>query len=92
MYQVGDKVRLYDSKYSETFFEGIVKERYAIAIGKHLWEVDEFFEDNEGLVIAEIELSEPNEEFEKPDWIGDEVSDDPRYFNSYLVEKPYKFW
>ena len=60
--------------------------------GKHVWEVDEFHGDNEGLVVAEIELSDENEPFDKPDWIGEEVTDDPRYYNSQLVKNPYKNW
>ncbi len=60
--------------------------------GKHVWEVDEFHGDNEGLVVAEIELRDENEPFDKPDWIGEEVTDDPRYYNSQLVKNPYKNW
>ena len=60
--------------------------------GKHIWEVDEFHGDNEGLVVAEIELNDPNEPFDKPDWIGEEVTDDPRYYNAQLVKNPYKNW
>ena len=60
--------------------------------GKHVWEVDEFHGDNEGLVVAEIELRNENEPFDKPDWIGEEVTDDPRYYNSQLVKNPYKNW
>ena len=56
--------------------------------GKHIWEVDEFHGDNEGLVVAEIELAGENEPFDKPDWIGDEVTDDPRYYNAKLLKKP----
>ncbi len=60
--------------------------------GKHVWEVDEFHGDNEGLVVAEIELSDENEPFDKPDWIGEEVTDDTRYYNAQLVKNPYKNW
>lgn len=60
--------------------------------GKHIWEVDVFHGDNEGLVMAEIELSDPNEPFDKPDWIGQEVTDDKRYYNSQLLKNPYKHW
>ena len=57
-----------------------------------LWEVDEFLGKNEGLTLAEIELQSLDEVFLKPSWIGKEVSDDPRYFNSYLADHPYKTW
>ena len=60
--------------------------------GKHIWEVDVFHGDNEGLVIAEIELSDENEPFDKPDWLGREVTDDKRYYNSQLLKNPYKNW
>lgn len=60
--------------------------------GKHVWEVDEFHLDNEGLIIAEIELSNENEPFGKPDWLGKEVTDDNRYFNISLARNPYKYW
>ncbi len=60
--------------------------------GKHVWEVDEFHGDNEGLVVAEIELGDENEPFDKPDWIGEEVTDDTRYYNAQLVKNPYKNW
>ncbi|NPE28339.1 CYTH domain-containing protein [Methanococcoides sp. SA1] len=73
-------------------YRKIVKDRYDVVYGKHTWEIDEFHEDNEGLTMAEIELSSPDENFLKPACIGEEVSNDPRYFNSYLAEKPYKFW
>lgn len=60
--------------------------------GRHVWEVDEFHGDNEGLIMAEIELSDENEPFDKPDWIGEEVTDDTRYYNAQLVKNPYKNW
>ena len=62
----------------------IEKYRYSIKLNDHIWEVDEFLGANAGLVVAEIELSNENETFLKPDWIGIEVSQDPRYFNSNL--------
>lgn len=70
----------------------ISKTRYFIPVGTHLWELDVFEGDNKGLIVAEIELSDENEEFIKPDWIGKEVSKDSRYFNSNLVTFPYKDW
>ena len=70
----------------------IEKTRYLVRHGKHTWEVDIFEGDNAGLMVAEIELSDEHEPFEKPDWVGEEVSHDPRYYNVSLVEHPYKDW
>ena len=63
----------------------IIKTRYLVPSGSHTFEVDVFHDKNEGLVIAEIELCSENEEFEKPDWLGKEVTGDPGYFNSNLI-------
>ncbi len=70
----------------------IEKKRYKIKFAGFTWEVDEFFGDNAGLVVAEIELEREDQLFEKPVWIGSEVSGDPRYFNSSLIKNPYKNW
>lgn len=72
----------------------IEKTRYLVknTDGIHTWEVDEFHGDNEGLVMAEIELSSEADTFEKPAWIGKEVTGDPRYYNSYLMKHPTKEW
>ena len=70
----------------------IEKNRRVIPHGGLTWEVDEFLGDNLGLVVAEIELESEDQEFERPEWIGEEVTDDPRYFNSNLVTTPYKTW
>ena len=70
----------------------IEKTRHYIPQGQHVWEVDEFIGDNEGLIVAEIELSDADEAFEKPSWLGKEVSDDTRYYNVCLVKNPYKNW
>ena len=70
----------------------IEKNRYKIAHGGFVWEVDEFFGENEGLVVAEIELESEGQAFEKPEWVGDEVTGDPRYFNSNLISNPFKQW
>jgi adenylate cyclase len=70
----------------------IDKVRYEIKSGKHTFEVDEFFGENAGLVIAEIELDDENEAFEKPQWLGEEVTGDERYYNAYLSNKPYSSW
>ncbi|MBR6091935.1 MAG: CYTH domain-containing protein [Bacteroidales bacterium] len=60
--------------------------------GRHIWEVDEFHGDNEGLVMAEIELESENDLFDKPSWLGKEVTGDKRYYNAYLSENPYRLW
>ncbi|EPG64655.1 hypothetical protein LEP1GSC061_0998 [Leptospira wolffii serovar Khorat str. Khorat-H2] len=70
----------------------VKKLRYLINFQGSIWEVDEFLEENEGLVVAEIELKSENEIFNKPDWIGKEVSDDPKYFNSNLIRSPFRHW
>jgi adenylate cyclase len=70
----------------------VEKTRYVIEYGGKRWEVDEFHGDNQGLTLAEIELSGENEPIGIPPWIGQEVSGDPRYFNSYLSEHPYTQW
>lgn len=68
------------------------KTRYYVQHQGHLWEIDVFTGDNEGLIVAEIELKSAEEKFSLPDWAGKEVSDDPRYYNVCLVSHPYKDW
>ncbi|MGB3189237.1 MAG: CYTH domain-containing protein [Limnoraphis sp.] len=70
----------------------IEKKRHKISLGDLIWEVDEFLGDNQGLILAEVELKDPNQVIEIPDWIAEEVSHDPRYFNSNLVKNPYSQW
>lgn len=70
----------------------IDKTRYEIKAGKHIYEVDVFKDENEGLIIAEIELQSEDESFEKPNWLGAEVTNDERYYNAYLSKKPFKKW
>jgi CYTH domain-containing protein len=70
----------------------IEKNRYEVKVGEHLFEIDEFQGDNEGLIIAEIELTSENEEFITPSWLGKEVTGDIRYYNSQLSKKPFKYW
>lgn len=70
----------------------IEKYRSRIEHAGHTWEVDEFLGANQGLVVAEIELASEDEQFGKPAWIGDEVTSDPRYFNSNLLRHPYTEW
>lgn len=73
--------------------KGIIEKiRYEINFGNHIFEVDEFYGDNKGLVIAEIELSNEAETFEKPSWLGNEVTGDIRYYNSQLSKQPYIAW
>lgn len=72
---------------------GIIdKTRYFVPAGAHVFEVDEFHADNEGLTVAEIELDSPEEEFRRPPWLGQEVTGDRRYYNSSLAGNPYKNW
>ena len=73
--------------------EGIInKIRYNVQVGKHVYEVDEFQDDNHGLVVAEVELKSEDEAFEKPSWLGKEVTNDERYYNTYLSKKYFKTW
>ncbi len=68
------------------------KTRHYLRHGEHLWEIDEFAGDNAGLIVAEVELKHPEEPFARPDWLGEEVSHDIRYYNSQLVRVPYSRW
>ena len=85
-----DANAMLETSYSEQPI--IEKRRYTIPYGGFIWEVDEFQGVNKGLKVAEIELADIDQEFPKPDWIGDDVTDDPRYFNSNLIAKPYTMW
>lgn len=70
----------------------ICKIRYLVRAGRHVFEIDEFYGENEGLVIAEVELSSEDETFEHPDFLGREVTGDRRYYNAQLRLNPYKNW
>ena len=70
----------------------IEKRRHLVRHGAHLWEIDEFDGDNAGLVVAEIELADEHEAFERPDWLGDEVTHLQRYYNLALADRPYREW
>ena len=70
----------------------VEKTRFLVEHGSHVWEIDVFDGENDGLIVAEVELSSEDEAFSKPDWAGQEVSDDPRYYNSVLSERPYRTW
>jgi len=70
----------------------IEKTRYKIPHGGLIWEIDEFHGVNDGLIVAECELESEDQAIDKPDWIGEEVTGDPRYFNSNLIANPYSSW
>ena len=72
----------------------IDKTRYLVknSDGVHTWEVDEFYGDNDGLTVAEVELEAESDAFDKPAWLCEEVTGDPKYFNSMLMKNPYKNW
>lgn len=73
--------------------KGIIdKTRYEIPSENYIYEVDEFHKENQGLIVAEIELSNENDTFEKPDWLGKEVTGQVKYYNSQLSKLPYKNW
>lgn len=70
----------------------IEKTRYLIKCGNHTFEVDEFYGDNDGLLVAEVELESPDEKFALPEWLGREVTHDNRYYNAMLAKNPFKEW
>jgi len=70
----------------------IEKNRYKVNFSGFTWEIDEFFGENDGLIVAEIELESEDQAFEKPEWVGEEVTGDSRYFNSNLINNPYTKW
>lgn len=70
----------------------IEKNRYEIPLAGVTWEVDEFLGVNDGLIVAEVELQSEDQAFPKPDWIGEEVTDDPKYFNANLIARPFSTW
>lgn len=73
--------------------KGVIdKTRYEVIVGGHVYEVDVFTNENEGLTIAEVELNAENEIFEKPIWLGEEVTGDIKYYNSYLSKNPFENW
>jgi adenylate cyclase len=85
----GDAVTLLDELCQQPIIE---KTRTCIRRGDVVWEVDEFHGVNDGLVLAEVELAAEDQQVELPVWIGEEVSDDPRYFNANLIANPYSTW
>jgi len=70
----------------------IDKTRYLVKVGNHTFEVDEFYGENKGLTVAEIELSSESEEFVKPEWLGEEVTGNTKYYNSMLMKNPFTKW
>jgi len=70
----------------------IEKRRHCVDVGGHTWEIDEFEGENAGLIVAEIELDSPDEAFVRPSWLGDEVTEDVRYYNTSLCRFPYRSW
>jgi len=70
----------------------IDKTRYEVKAGNHTFEVDEFYGENQGLVVAEVELQAENDHFEKPAWLGEEVTGDVKYYNSMLMKTPFTKW
>jgi adenylate cyclase len=70
----------------------VEKTRYHVTCQEHVWEIDVFHGDNAGLIVAELELTDEHEVFARPAWLGDEVSEDTRYYNVCLAQHPYKDW
>jgi adenylate cyclase len=70
----------------------VEKRRHAVPVGDHVFEIDEFLGANEGLVVAEVELGHEDEAFDRPAWLGAEVTADPRYYNANLIARPYRTW
>ncbi|HUI33576.1 MAG: CYTH domain-containing protein [Dysgonamonadaceae bacterium] len=93
-YEWEKEIPVSDAEDMLTFCEKeiIEKTRYLVQVGSHIFEVDEFYGSNEGLLVAEVELQSEDEVFEKPDWLGKEVTHDIRYYNSMLVKTPYSTW
>jgi adenylate cyclase len=88
------EIKLTDAEQLLTICESgtIDKVRHEVKVGNHIYEVDVFSGENEGLIMAEIELQSENEAFEKPHWLGIEVTNDERFYNAYLSKKPFKSW
>ncbi|MBA4133773.1 MAG: adenylate cyclase [Flavobacterium sp.] len=88
------EISLMDAETLLTICEsGIIdKVRYEVKVGHHVYEVDIFSGENDGLVMAEIELESETETFEKPIWLGQEVTNDERYYNAYLSKNPFSCW
>jgi CYTH domain-containing protein len=86
---VADAEQLLDNLCEKPLIE---KQRYKLDHGGLTWEIDVFFGDNEGLIVAEVELQSEDQVFERPGWVVDEVTSDPRYYNANLISNPYSNW
>lgn len=86
---VGDAQAILESLCDRPFIE---KVRYRVPLDPVVWEIDEFGGDNAGLILAEVELASEDQAVDLPEWIGEEVTDDPRYYNANLVKYPFKDW
>ncbi len=93
-YEWEKKIDIHEAKELLEICEaGVIdKTRFLVKSGAHTFEVDEFYGDNQGLVVAEVELGSEDEAFEKPKWIAEEVTGQNKYYNSMLMRKPYKNW
>lgn len=93
-YEFETEIPLTDARHLMTLCEpGVIdKTRYLVKAGQHVFEVDEFYGENEGLVVAEVELASEDEPYERPDFLGREVTGDRRYYNAQLRVRPYKLW
>ena len=70
----------------------LIKQRHLVQVDHHVWEIDEFAGDNQGLIVAEVELEHETQTFTKPSWLGEEVSNEIRYFNFSLINHPFTSW
>ena len=89
------EIPLHDAEFMISYMcmgSPIIKQRHLVRVADHVWEVDEFHGDNEGLIVAEIEIEHEDEDFVRPDWLGREVSAERKYVNVSLVSNPYKNW
>ncbi len=93
-YEWEQEITVDDAKALLTICEpGVIdKTRYLVSVGKHTYEVDEFYGENQGLTVAEVELNSEDESFEKPKWLAEEVTGDVRYYNSMLMKQPFANW
>ena len=93
-YEWEQETSVEDAKHLLSICEpGVIdKTRYLVSSGNHTFEVDEFYGENDGLTVAEVELQSEDEEFVKPEWLGEEVTGDVKYYNSMLMKNPYKNW
>ena len=93
-YEWEDEISVVDATELLSICEpGVIdKTRFLVTHGEHTFEVDEFYGENEGLIVAEVELDSEEEEFDRPDWLGAEVTGEAKYYNSMLMKNPFKAW